>query len=126
MGKSFESELAALTQTVEVASALPIEEVASRITVVPDRPVVLVGSGGSFSCAHFGQRLFDQAGAFSTALTPLEFLDSHFLLRKATMVLLSAGGNNKDILSVFTAARQREADRIITITASTNSKLSNT
>ncbi len=123
MGKAYSSELANFHQTVNLAVKLPLEKLPYQMAWACGDPVLLIGAGGSLSAAEFGQRLFDQKGVFGQAITPLTFIQTKIHLRRAAVFLLSASGNNKDVLAAYTAACEREAKRITIICASGTSKL---
>lgn len=124
MGKPFKSELQSLSKTLEVIQSIDIEKLQKHLCTACVHSVILVGAGGSLSVAEFAKRLFDEKGTISYALTPLEFLQSKANLRKTSVFIFSAGGNNKDVLAVLLAGRQREAASIVSICARRGSKLS--
>ena len=123
MGKPFASELSKLSQTLDIASSLDLGNLPRCIDAACGGTVLLIGTGGSLTAAEFGRRLFDQRGIFADAITPLEFLQSGVCLRRSSVFILSAGGNNKDVLAAFRAARDREAARVVVISAARRSKL---
>lgn len=60
-----------------------------------------VGSGGSLTVAHVAALLHRSAGSCAIAVTPFELVRSVNSLRESSALILSAEGNNKDILSAF-------------------------
>lgn len=123
MGREFAKELLLLPKTVEDASKISVEKLSHKIDSVCGGPVVLLGVGGSFSTAEFARKLFDERGISSQSMTTLEFLQSKQNFSKFSVFIFTAGGNNKDILSAFKVAREREVKQIVVVCASTHSKI---
>ena len=109
MGKAFKTELAALPETLRFVEDIVLEALPHLVTSACAAPVFLVGTGGSYSAAEFGRRLFDQRGVVAQPLTSLELLQSRAQLRGVSVFIFTARGNNKDVLAAFQAARDREA-----------------
>lgn len=123
MGKPFAKELARLAQTLRVATRLPLGELPRQVQAASAGSVILIGTGGSLTSAEFGRQLFDYGGAIAQAGTTLEFIQSRARLRGTSVFLLSASGNNKDVLAAFREGCDREAARIVVVCASRSSKL---
>ena len=74
-----------------------------------DRPMVMVGSGGSFSTATFAADLHESTtGQLARAATPLEVVSK--ASRDAGLVCFSASGRNQDIITAFRVAATRELE----------------
>lgn len=123
MGRPFATELANIPKTIEAINKLDLEGLPKQIAQSHEGPVFIIGTGGSLTSAEFCKRLFDQHGVAAQVITPLEFLHSRINFRGSSVFILSAGGNNKDILAAFNSAVAREAKHIINICAARNSRL---
>ena len=69
---------------------------------VQQSPILLVGSGGSYSAAVFGEQIiFSLKGNPSMAIPPYELSSLKVPLNNVTPILISYGGKNNDILYAF-------------------------
>lgn len=123
MGKSFRSELALLNATFEWACKANIDELARQIALSKSTPLVTVGSGGSLSSCYFACNLHQATGKLAKAMTPLELLSSKSVINAASLLFLSAGGKNTDILTCFKNSIKEEPIRLIALVLSLNSPL---
>ena len=74
-----------------------------------ESPMVMVGSGGSFSTATLAADLHESAtGQLARAATPLDVISKP--IRDAGLVCFSASGRNQDILAAFRVAATREME----------------
>lgn len=110
MGKRFDREVADIPNSLKRAFTETLttsfREMVSGFSVFP---LLVVGSGGSFSAAHFVARLHEEmTGQTARALTPLEFVFCGVNPGSHGVLLLTASGNNKDIISAFDHAIRRE------------------
>lgn len=109
MGKPYQSELASLPETYRWAMAQPIDSLAAAVARTAQASLLAVGSGGSFTAAHFASALHQRlAGRVSKPLTPLEFVRAEFDPGATAVLTLSAGGTNADIIGCFKDAVRRE------------------
>ncbi|MGD9562404.1 MAG: hypothetical protein AB7F88_09330 [Pyrinomonadaceae bacterium] len=123
MGKPFQTELIATSSVYEWALNVDIAELITSIGKIRDLPLLCVGSGGSFSAAHFASKLHEHHfGSISKPITPLEFVRNNTLPSSAVL-LLSAGGSNPDILGAYESAVVREAKQILILTFKKVSRL---
>jgi hydroxymethylpyrimidine pyrophosphatase-like HAD family hydrolase len=86
-------------------------------------PLYVIGSGGSFSAATFASILHQQTGVISKCLTPFEFLAFGNMDKNCSILIITAGGNNKDILSAFDKAVSLKPKNLGILCTSTNNKL---
>ncbi len=124
MGKPFASELRILPETYKWALAADVKPLCDAISGTARMPLLCIGSGGSFSAAHFTSQLHE--GFFqqiSKPVTPLEFIDTRNARGKAVIVL-SAGGRNPDIIGALKDAILQEAAKIIVVCFQSGSRLS--
>jgi len=99
MGRPYEKEMAALPETMAWARSVNIEALCVLIGRLAERPLLIVGSGGSATGGHLIARLQEfYARQPVRVVTPYEFT----LLpadEMSSVLLLSAGGSNPDILA---------------------------
>ena len=98
MGERFAAELQRLGAIYRWARAAPVENLTAAIIERKDRSLLAVGSGGSLTVAHFMTRLHEEfTGQISKHLTPMELISSS-IRHDSDVVLITARGDNKDIL----------------------------
>ena len=125
MTQLFEQEIKNISYTTgwsfKEAEILELEQIVSSLAPFP---LLVVGSGGSLSVAHFVARLHEQiTGQMAKPITPLELIFSPVNPDKYAVLFLTASGNNKDILNGFQIAIQREFVFITVICARLESKI---
>ena len=126
MGRNFTTELQELEATYKWAMGVSIERLTAAISASAPYSLVSVGSGGSFTAAHLACVLHQKyTGKVSKAMTPLELMSSRFDTRSTAMMVLSAAGSNKDIISAAEYAAVREPRRCIFFCLRKGSVLSN-
>ena len=109
MGKPYESELNWLRDTYLQALGASIEPLVSAVVQSASFPLISVGSGGAFSSAHLACLLHQHyTGKVSRPLTPLDIVTSRLDLRSVSVMFLSAGGGNSDIVAAFEDTMSRE------------------
>jgi hydroxymethylpyrimidine pyrophosphatase-like HAD family hydrolase/fructoselysine-6-P-deglycase FrlB-like protein len=124
LGKTFESDLQKLDATYEWAKSVPIAQLTAAIAEVRDCPMLVIGSGGSLTAAHFVTRLHqDLSGHMSKHLTPMEFMSSG-LGRTMNVVLVTARGDNQDIISLCNYLTNIEVRSLTIVCAVKNSPIS--
>jgi len=126
LGKPFEKELSHIPETIEWSFSENLsDELKRMISRLSAHPLLIVGSGGSFSGAQFIAQVHEKVtGHIAKAMTPLELKFSHVNPSLYTVLFLSASGNNKDILNSFNIAIEREFLEIGVLCAKVNSKIS--
>jgi fructoselysine-6-P-deglycase FrlB-like protein len=123
VGKPFKSELAALAQTYEWAQKLSPERLATLFGP-PVVPLYVVGSGGSLSAAHFVADLYEAAfGVPARIETPLGLSRALRIQRTFNVLILSAGGANKDIVGACREAIASEPKQLTVVCATAGSPL---
>jgi len=112
MGKPFKTELANLPETYEWAMRQSIAPLAKFVRSTVASQVYFLGSGGSFSSCAFGAYLHEKLTAqFAEAVTPLQF-SARSDLGSSAVLMMSAAGKNRDILSAFRTAAERDAKHL--------------
>lgn len=125
MARSYVKEIEALPETIRWSFEEPLPASFEKmVSTISPYPLIVVGSGGSLSGAHFVARLHEQVtGNMAYALTPLELLSSKIDPYRHAVILLTSTGNNKDILNTFDIAVKKEFQTIGLICASINSRI---
>jgi fructoselysine-6-P-deglycase FrlB-like protein len=125
VGRPYKSELLHLASTYRWSLSLDTGSLAERLHALAKRSLLAVGSGGSQSTAHLiadlHQNRFGQLAKADTPLIARSYLQKS---KPASIVLVSAGGKNPDILGVARAAVESEPKSLIALCASRNSPLS--
>jgi hydroxymethylpyrimidine pyrophosphatase-like HAD family hydrolase len=102
LGKPYSQELKQLPETYDWArrqDILPVANIASSSSTLP---VIAVGSGGSLTVAHFTTRLHQHfARRIAKAVTPLDIVESKKSVKNSSVILLTAGGRNPDVIGAF-------------------------
>ncbi len=123
MPTKYENELGLLDRTYAEALELQIERLEEFVDRCYGLPLIAIGSGGSLTAAYMAATLHQAAGGFAKAMTPLEYLGSAKHIGQANILLLSAGGKNKDILSTFRYSNLSEPSQLMTLCARKGSPL---
>ena len=124
MGKPYEKELQKLDLTYSLAIETSIENFTSFIHSSLDLPMLAIGSGGSMTAANFLSILHQQTGNISKYLTPLEFVSMETSIHDLSIIFLTAGGRNSDIIKSFNVAVNAEPLNLMTFCTIKNSPLS--
>src|SRR5438067_354109 len=102
-----------------------VEPLAKVLTASLSLPVLATGSGGSLTAAHFASWLHQRfAGRIAKAVTPFELVSSTSGVKDVSVLMLSAGGGNADIIGAFKQIVAREPQRLIVVCSRTKSPLS--
>lgn len=123
MGKPFRKELENLEETYHFSNSLNIDSFRKALNKTLVKPLYIIGSGGSLSACHFAEMLHQENGSLGKAITPLE---SYYLKKsfsQSNILILTAGGRNKDILFAFDQAVTMEPDAVINLCATALSPL---
>ena len=123
MGRPYAEEMDRLPEAYRRARRAPIETLSGFVRGAAGRPLYAVGSGGSFSAATLASALHQRAGAMSRCLTPLEFEGLGGIGGDSHVMIITAGGNNRDVLAAFEAAVRYEPAGICIVCSRTGSRL---
>ena len=122
MKSRYAKELSQLSEVYDVARRIDISPLCSAVEAWMTGPMIMVGSGGSFSTATYAAHLHERmSGHLARSATPLEVASGP--IPSAGVVCFSASGRNRDILSAFRAAARREVDRLGALILSNKSPL---
>jgi len=107
MQARYSKELERLPQVYAAAFAADVTALTRAVESWLDKPMVMVGSGGSYSTASFAAWLHESmAKRLSRAASPIEVVDSNLVGHG--LVCFSASGRNRDIGAAFKAAATSE------------------
>lgn len=124
MGKPYETELRSLAATYSWALEAPLQRLVAAVRELSSLPLVAVGSGGSFTAAHFASYLHQHyTGFLAKPVTPLELNSIGVNFRRANLMILSAEGSNQDILAALDGAIQEEPHRSLAFSLRPDSRL---
>ena len=128
MGKAFDIELNDLPLTYEYANTqceLTIQAISSFIQLSKVTPLLLVGSGGSYSAAKAFEALHCVSGIgnLAKAVTPLGLSSHVSTLPFSSAVILSANGNNFDTVNAYRLIRYNNSPHSLIICLNEKSKL---
>lgn len=126
MGRPYMQEMSELADTYRHALSPPIDGLAGFVDSSLYAGLHAVGSGGSATACEFASVLHESAtGTAARHVTPLELLDSRTFSERISVLMVSAGGGNKDILAAFDLAASRETANLgVLCAAGGDSKLS--
>src|SRR5256885_11356534 len=125
LGKPYISELEKLPETYAWAMNPCIGSLAKVLTASLSLPILATGSGGSLTAAHFASWLHQRyAGKIAKAVNPFELVSSASSVKGVSVLMLSAGGGNPDIIGAFKQIVAREPQRLIVICSRKKSPLS--
>lgn len=123
MGKPYEKELEKIPEIYEWARGIPVNELSKFISKSSKMPLYVIGSGGSFSATTFASLLHQQIGSIAKCLTPLEFLGYKNFDNNCSILIITASGNNNDIISSFDKAVNLKPKNLAIVCASRINKL---
>ena len=117
MGRPYKTELNAVPQTLDWAANADIAAVTQVVRAIASRPLIVIGSGGSVTACHLLAKLHaEHARQPVRVTTPYEFSlqppDG-----TSSVLLLSAGGANRDILRAAEKASTESYESVCAIVA---------
>ena len=122
MGRPYAREVDEFGLTYSHALDTPIDRLTDFVSTAARTPLYAVGSGGSLTASVLASTMHEEVGFMAKYITPLEFLNSR-IARDASILVISAGGNNRDILSAFDKAVATEPTNLGILCASTDNRL---
>lgn len=124
MGRPYATELEELHRTYAWALETRVDALADAIAASTQGPLLAVGSGGSLTAAHFACFLHTQfTGRIAQVFTPYELISSPLSLEDFSVLVLSAGGSNPDVLACVDDAATRLPRNLAAITTTPESPL---
>lgn len=121
MGKPYQSELERLRETYTFSLAADVKLLAGAVKACFGGPLLVVASGGSLAAAELVARLHETyARQPARTLTPLE-LSRHPLVEGMSVMILSAGDANPDVLEAARRAVAEEYETVVGVCAAENS-----
>lgn len=123
MGKPFKNELDNLENTYNFTISSNIDSFKTAVNKTLIKPLYIIGSGGSLSACFFAEMLHQEYGILGKAITPLESFYIQKSFQQANVLIVTAGGRNKDILFAFDQAITMEPDSIINLCTTPQSPL---
>lgn len=124
MGKDFQKELQQIPNTYTAATKEDVSIIKKFLDCAKTTPIILVGSGGSYSVAVAAEYLLRRLGLFCKAITPLELPQYKNQISGFSAILFTAGGRNPDTLNTYKFLNEIEPHAILTLCMSKNAPLS--
>jgi hypothetical protein len=116
LGKPYASELQQLSNTYTWAMQAHAEILTQVTAGGAALPLISIGSGGSLTAAHFAAALHEHyTGQIAKAVTPLDAVSALSSVRTASVLMLSAGGRNPDIIGAFKKIAEAEPARLTVV-----------
>lgn len=107
MAERYRAELRRAETAYRAAMQADISELCRIVDGWREGPMMMVGSGGSYSVASFAAQIHElMEGETAKAVTPLEVISGP--VTRAGIACFSASGRNRDIGVAFKTAAQRE------------------
>ena len=123
MGKNFRKELAEIPSTYAAVLREDVSTIKKFLDDAMGTPILLIGSGGSFSVAAAAEYLLRRAGLFCKAITPLELPQYRKQLFRVSAILFTAGGRNSDTQNTYQCLSEMEIHAILTLCMSKNAPI---
>lgn len=123
MGKPYSSELQKIESIGQWTDEAEIESLIRFVGRASQQPLITIGSGGSLTAAAFASLLHEDFGQLSIRYTPLEFVRTTRLMPEVSILLLTAGGRNPDILQAFRHSAESEAAQVLALCTRTGSSI---
>lgn len=121
MGKLYEKELMTISRTYDESIHVDTSLIEKFLSI--NAPMLIVGSGGSFSAAKAIEYQCTRIGMMAKAVTPLQLEEHQNAIYSSKVLLLTARGNNHDIINAFRYCDKLEAEGILCVCLSTKSAI---
>ena len=120
--RQYKNELSKLSTVFRAARQSNVSALSRTIESWLSRPMIMVGSGGSYSTASFAAFLHEQStGQVTRSATPLDVVTR--VPSDSGMVCFSASGHNRDIISAFRYAVCKEISPLAALVLTDGSPL---
>ncbi len=125
MGRPFKSELKELQSTLLWIDNQDVSGLRNFLCHETMKPLISIGSGGSYSACYYSSLLYREYCSFATQLTPLAVQSATLNeLKESKMLFISASGNNKDILQSLKIGWEAEGTIVASLCATKINKIS--
>lgn len=115
MGKDFQKELRQISGTYTAVEKKDVTVIKRFLDCARTTPIILIGSGGSYSVAVAAEYLLRRMGLFCKAVTPLELSQYKNQLSDFSAILFTAGGRNSDTLNTYNYLNELELRAFLTL-----------
>ena len=128
MGRSFHKEIEGLNTTYQYAydyNETEIKKLSNFLLSLYNKPIFIIGSGGSYSVAKAFEYLHScsKLPGIAMAVTPLELSTLTSSIHDAGAILISANGNNNDTVNAYKFINRCCPISFLTICLNENSKI---
>lgn len=122
MPSRYLKELSRLDKVYRAALTMDVTPLIACVERWVAHPMLMVGSGGSFSVARYAADLHEfSTGQLARAVTPLEVISKE--KQNCGLVCFSASGRNHDIIAAFREAAMQEVEPLTALVLSAHSPL---
>lgn len=115
MGKDFKKELQQISGTYTAVEKKDVTVIKRFLDCARTTPIILIGSGGSYSVAVAAEHLLRRIGLFCKAVTPLELSQYKNQISDFSAILFTAGGRNSDTLNTYKYLNELELRAFLTL-----------
>ena len=122
MPSRYLKELLRLDCAYRAALTMDVGPLARSVESWVLQPMLMVGSGGSYSAAKFAADMHEShSGQLARAATPLDLISRE--VRSGGVACFSASGGNEDIVTAFRCAASRETEPLSAVVLAAESRL---
>ena len=123
MGRPYKQELNAISDTYKYADSFETSGIDNFFKYNCDRPLLVIGSGGSYAVAKAFELCYQSYGGFAKTVTPYELQNEKYVIGNSKVLIVTAGGNNPDTVGVYNYVRLYEPFSLCVICMSQKSKI---
>ena len=121
MGRPYKNELNEIENTFKRYMDCDDKLLCEYMLKNMEIPLIVVGSGGSHSVAIAYTLYYESKGGIAKAITPYELPENHKIIPNAKVLILTAGGRNKDTVGAYEYARLYEPKMLMVFCIRKNS-----
>lgn len=120
---AYASELERLPITYRWALDEEINQLMEFVRASTKTSLITVGSGGALTNAVFASVLHQYTGMTAQYFTPLELISSDYSFSDKSVLIITAGGNNPDVLAALSAIIKKEPQDLTILCGSKKSRI---
>lgn len=116
MGRAYAEELRLIPRSFDFASRLDVSGYHQSLQRCAGKPLITVGSGGSFSAAELAAGLHcTYGGSVGYATTPLNLTAQLGSLRNSSVLVFTASGSNPDVVGSTLRIVENEPNHLVVV-----------
>lgn len=121
MGRPYKNELFEIKHTFELYMNCECGLLFEYMCRNTEIPMIIVGSGGSYAVAVAYSLFYQSNGGMAKAVTPYELPENHKVIPNAKILIITAGGSNKDTIGAYDYSRFYEPKMLMVLCIKKNS-----